>query len=90
MAKTASQFTYSHKELVTLMLKDAGIHEGLWNLSVNFRLGAGAFGPTPEEVAPSGFVSVDAVGIQKMEPKEGQPIPPLTYDAKELNPEAKP
>lgn len=90
MAKTASQFTYSHKELVTIMLKDAGIHEGFWNLSVNFRLGAGAFGPTPEDVVPSGFVGVEAIGIQRMELKEGQPIPPLTFDAKDLNPPPKP
>lgn len=68
------------------MLKDAGINDGLWNLSVTFRLGAGAFGPTPEEVAPSGFVGVEAVGIQSIEQKAGLPIPPLTYDARELNP----
>jgi hypothetical protein len=70
------------------MLKDAGIHEGFWNLSVDFRLGAGAFGTTPEEVMPSGFVSIEAVGIQRVSPQEGQPIPPLTYSAEELNPKS--
>lgn len=67
------------------MLKDAGITEGLWSLSVNFRLGAGAFGPTPTEVAPTGFVSVESVGLQKVEGIDGQPLPPLTYDAADLN-----
>lgn len=84
MAKTASQYTYSHKELVALMLKDTGIHEGFWNLVVNFRLGAGAFGQTPEEVAPSGFVSIESIGIQKVTIQEGQAVPPLTYNAQEL------
>lgn len=86
MAKIATQYKYSHKELVAIMLKDAGIHEGFWNLSVDFRLGAGAFGPTPDEVAPSGFVSIDMIGIQRVSLQEGQPIPPLTYSAEELNP----
>lgn len=87
MAKHASQFTYTHKELIQLMLKDAGIHDGWWNLAVNFRLGAGAFGPTADDVVPSGFVGVEGVGIQRVELKEGEPIPPLTYNAKELNPQ---
>lgn len=86
MSKTASQYTYSHKQLVQLMLRDSDIHEGQWTLSVGFRLGAGAFGPTEAEVAPSAFVSIESVGIQRIEQQDGQPLPPLTFDAAELNP----
>lgn len=86
MAKHASAYNFSHKELVELMLKDAGIHEGIWALSVNFRLGAGSFGPTPAEVAPTGFVGVDGIGLQRIELPEGAPIPPLAFDAALLNP----
>lgn len=86
MSKLASQFTFSPKEFMILALKELDIHEGLWSFSVNFRLGAGAFGPTKDEVFPSGFVSVESLGIQKFELKTGEPLPPLTYDAAELNP----
>lgn len=86
MSKAASQYTYSHKEIVQVMLQDSGIHEGHWTLSIGFRLGAGAFGMTPEEVAPSGFISIDTIGIQRTEAPAGQPLPPLTFDAAELNP----
>lgn len=68
------------------MLKDAGINEGHWNLTVNFRLGAGGFGPSPDEVLPSGFVGVESIGIQKIEPKAGAPLLPLCFNAAELNP----
>lgn len=86
MSKNATTYTYEHKELVALMLKDANIKEGIWALSVNFRLGAASFGASPEEVFPTGFVSVESLGIQKVEHKAGTPIPPIAYDAAELNP----
>lgn len=88
MAKYASAYNFSHKELVQLMLKDAGIHEGIWSLSVNFRLGAGSFGPSPTEVTPTGFVGVEGVGLQKIEVSPDSPIPPLAFDAALLNPPA--
>lgn len=85
MAKNASSYSFNHQEIVTLMLKEAGIHEGFWQLSVNFRLGAGAFGPTPEQVAPTGFVSIEGMGLQRLDPIPAE-IPPLAYDAAALNP----
>lgn len=85
MAKNASSYSFDHKEIVTLMLKEADIHDGIWTLSVNFRLGAGAFGPTPSEVAPTGFVSIEGIGLQKIDPVPSE-LPPLAFDAAELNP----
>lgn len=81
MSKIATEFSFNHSELVALMLKDANIHEGLWSLTVNFKLGAGAFGPNEDEVAPSAFVSVDSLGIRRA-PEPG----PLIFDAATINP----
>lgn len=81
MSKVATEFSFTHKELMSMMLKEADIHEGLWSFSVNFRLGAGAFGPTEAEVAPTGFVGVDSLGIRRA-PQTG----PLVFDAADLNP----
>lgn len=85
MSKIASAYSFNHKEIVTLMLKDAGVHEGIWALSVDFRLGAGAFGPTPDEVAPTGFVSIQGIGLQRIDPVPPE-LPPLAFNASELNP----
>lgn len=68
------------------MLRDAGIHEGMWTLIIGFRMGAGSFGPTPDEVAPSAFVGIESFGIQKVEVQTDQPVPPMTFSAAELNP----
>ena len=57
------------------------IHDGLWALNVNFKLGAGAFGPSEKEVAPTGFVSVEALGV-----KRAQEAGPMVFDAAKLNP----
>ena len=81
MSKVATEFSFNHRELVALMLKEANIHEGLWSLSVNFRLGAGAFGPSEAEVAPTGFVGVDSLGIRR-----ALETGPLVFDATDLNP----
>lgn len=88
MVKNASAYKFTHKELVQLMLKEVGIHGGIWTLSVDFRLGAGSFGATPEEVAPTGFVSVEGIGLQRLDIPEGTPIPPLAFNAATLNPAA--
>lgn len=86
MAKTASSYSFSHVELVTLMLKEAGIHEGMWQLNVNFRLGAGTFGFTPTEFAPAALVTVEALMIAEFDPQPDMPVPSLVFDAKKLNP----
>ena len=81
MSKLASEFTFSHEELVSLMLKSANVHEGLWALSVNFKLGAGVFGANEKDVAPTGFVSVEALGVRR-----APGVGPMVFDAAQLNP----
>lgn len=82
----ATQFLYPHRDLVTMMLREAEIHEGYWQLIANFRLGVGNVGASPQDAMPTGMVSFAGAGIQKFDRQEGQELPPLTYDAAELNP----
>lgn len=81
----ANQFTWTHKELVTLLVKAADIHEGRWWLMMNFGMGAGNFGPSEEQVGPGAFVAVTAVGIQR-ETSEAKAPSGLVVDAAEVNP----
>lgn len=81
MAEEVTRFTFSHKELVQVLIKHQGLHEGLWMLYVEFGLGAINAGPSDDELLPSAVVPVKTIGIQKGE-KENN----LTVDAAKVNP----
>jgi len=81
MSKLATEFTFNHEELMSMMLQQADVHDGLWAFSVNFKLGAGVIGASEKEVAPTGFVSVEALGIKRV-----PEMAPLVFDAAKLNP----
>jgi hypothetical protein len=86
---TPTQFVVTHKELITLLIKHAGVHEGRWALAINFGFGPGNFGPTPETLSPGAVVVVNQILIQK-EPPDGPPMPDaLIADAAQVNPAPK-
>jgi len=58
-------YKFSHKELIELMIKSAGVHEGDWMLQVNFGFTAGNFGPDNENMMPGGAALINHVGITK-------------------------
>lgn len=76
-----TQITFKYSELVELMIKKQGIHEGIWGLFVNFGLAASNIGPNEENVTPSAIVGVVGIGLQRFE-KESN----LTLDAAKINP----
>lgn len=84
----ASQYWVKHRELLEMLIKQIGVHEGQWMLAANFGMGPGNFGPTPDEVAPGMVVVVNQMGIQRVEPGTVTP-PSLTLDAAVVNPKPK-
>lgn len=83
-----NQFTWKHKEIVTMMVKEAGIHEGRWWLMVNFGMGPGNFGPAEDQVAPGMAVVLASIGIQREIPGQKAPSA-LVVDAAQVNPAPK-
>lgn len=82
MAEPTIHF-YEHKDLVTALVKDKGIHEGLWALTVQFGLGAlnvNQAGDT-EEINPAAIVPLLKLGIRSTDTTNG-----LTVDAAVVNP----
>lgn len=79
-----TQVQYTHKELLALMLKDQGIHEGIWALMVGFGLGVANVGPSDNEVNPAAIIPLLHVGLQK-----GTLLNNITVDAAEVNPRQK-
>lgn len=80
MADNTPQF-FEHKEVVTALLKEKGIHEGLWSLSIQFGITAANAGPNDDDLMPAAIVPVLKIGIQQTEKVNN-----LTVDAAEVNP----
>jgi hypothetical protein len=64
MAET-KQIVFTHKEVVEALLKQQGIHEGIWSLYVKFGLGAVNVGGSEDSVLPAAIIPVIKIGIQK-------------------------
>ena len=69
------------KEVAALLVKHYALHEGKFDLLVEYQFGAGAFGPTPESVNPGVMIGIAKLGLTQ----SAQPGP-LTVDAAEVNP----
>lgn len=76
-----SQYDFSHQELLTILVREAGVKTGKWTLVMNFGFTAGNYGPNPDEVVPGAFTAVTKVGIAKA--NEGSPEN-LVVDAAEV------
>jgi len=77
---------FSLIELTEILVKHQKLHEGLYNLSLEFQLGVGAVGPTPELICPGVMIGVSGIGLSKTE-KEKTNI--HTIDAAKVNPAPK-
>lgn len=84
----ATAHSFSHEELLAILLKSAGIHEGLWMLSINFGLSATNMSATTdpdEHLRPCVMASVESFGLMRVE----RILKGLTLDAGVVNPPKK-
>jgi hypothetical protein len=80
----ASTFSFNLKEVTTALLKDQGIHEGLWQLGIEFNFGTALVGATKEDVRLSAFMQVNK--LQLVRQAESSEQQPLVVNAAEVNP----
>lgn len=72
-------------DVVCDLIRKKGIHEGLYDLSVEFNIAVGSFGTQPNHaVLPGTLVTVSRVGIQRTSQRNAN-----TVDAAEVNPRKK-
>lgn len=76
-----TNLVFSHKEVVTALLKSQGIHEGIWGLYVEFGIAAANVGPRPDEIQPAAIVPVLKIGLQQFDQ-----INNISVDASVVNP----
>ena len=74
---------FSYQEVVECLLKEKGIHEGLWGISIGFGFGVvnASAVDEPEKFLPAAIIPVQEIGIQKFETESN-----LTVDAAKVNP----
>lgn len=77
---------FSLTELTEILIKNQGLHDGLYNLSVQLQIGVGSVGPSPELICPGAMLGVSRIGLSRTE-KGKENI--HTVNAAEINPAPK-
>jgi hypothetical protein len=77
----AKQIIFKFADLATMMVKDAGIHEGYWSIIVRFGISAANVALNNAPPVPTAIVPVLEIGITR-EDEQG----PLAVDAAQVNP----
>ena len=77
----AQQYVFTHKQLATILVKEQGIHEGLWIVQCTFGLAGSNVGPNADELTPAAIVPILNIILGRApEPNA------LTVNAAEVNP----
>jgi hypothetical protein len=82
-----TQFSFSLYEATVALIKEQGLHEGLWLLGFEFGHAAGMVGNSPEDAKPTAFVQIN--NLQLVRQNEAAPPTPLVVDAANVNPAPK-
>ncbi len=61
----ANSYNFTHKAVLELLVRSAGVTEGEWMLAMNFGFTAGNFGPDENSMLPGAVSVVNHVGIAK-------------------------
>ena len=77
--------TLTHKEVINALIKHQNIHEGIWQLYVEFGISAGNV-PTADEsqelrLCPAAIVPIAKIGLRMVDKET-----PLALDASKVNP----
>jgi len=81
----ATQYVFTHKELVELLIRKQGLHEGIWSLAFQLALAGGNVAPpSGTGIVPAAIIPILSVGLQKTD-KESE----IAVDAAKINPTSK-
>ena len=76
---TDETISYGPKQITEMIIRERGISDGYWMLSLEFGLVAANTGPSPDEIYPSAIIPVQKIGIARSsEPN------PMTVDASKV------
>jgi hypothetical protein len=75
------RYKFSYQEVATALIKQQGLHEGIWNIALEFGLGAIMGGPSLEQAVPTAMVPVVSIGLSKVDKESNTAV-----DASRVNP----
>lgn len=81
MAEVIRNYLFEPKEIVEMLIKKQGLHEGIWGLLVQFKFGAANTGASENEIYPTSFAAITTIGLQPF-PGESN----IALDAAKVNP----
>ena len=79
-----SMILFSFQEVAELMIKQQGIHDGIWGIYIKFGIGAANASDAAGDLFPTALVPVKEIGLQKFDTPSN-----LTVDAAKVNPAPK-
>jgi len=72
-------------ELGSLLVRHYGLHDGLFEILVEYQIGMGPIGPNPEQSVPGAMIGVSRIGLA-----HARISGPMTIDAAKVNPSPAP
>ena len=78
------QITFKYKEVAEALVKQYGLHEGIWGLWVKFGIKGANIGGNSDDVRPAAIIPILEIGLQKFD-KENN----ISVDAAIVNPKSK-
>jgi hypothetical protein len=78
-----NSYTFSYRDVLIALVKQAGLHDGRWQIVMSFGLGAANMGPDEKSIVPGAAVAVTGIGLQRAATESPTS---LTIDAAEVNP----
>jgi len=76
-------YTFEFKEVAEILVKKAGLHNGIWAISFQFALTGANISSSPgKDLNPAAIVPILKIGLQKVKEETN-----LSVDAAKVNPE---
>jgi hypothetical protein len=79
-----TQFAFDLQEAATALIKQQGIHEGLWMIGFEIGMAAGIMGPNQTDAKPGAMLQINKV--QLVRATVGSDAFPFIVDAAVVNP----
>ena len=76
---------FEYTEILQALVKQQGIHEGIWGLTIKFGLQVGNIQMGEKDAVPGVIIPLVKMGIQRLDKAS-----PLSVDAAEVNPPPRP
>lgn len=77
----STAYLLDYKEILTAIIKQQGLHEGIWQLHIEFGLAAANIATAEDQISPAAILAVKRIGIMRID-KES----PIAIDAAKVNP----